>query len=120
MRSEILTPNPSAPLKLYVVWFNMLPGDSRGRLDTRVLSDARVSNFWDEQKLVGRWFSDHVAKRQGITWDAFFLYGPDARWQSEPGPLISGGGTIIGARTRLSDGLRQVGFGAQASALVSG
>ncbi len=117
MRNEVLNPNPSAPLKLYVVWFNMLPGDSRERLDTKILSDPRVTNYWDEQKLVGRWFSDHVTNRQGITWDAFFLYGPRAHWQGQPEPLVSNGGSIIAARDRLSDGLRQLGFGVQAEAI---
>ncbi len=116
MRDEVLSPNPAAPLKLYVVWFNVLPGDSRARLDTKILSDPRVTNYWDEQKIVGRWFSDHVTNRRGITWDAFFLFGPDAQWQSEPGPLISAGGTIIAARDRLAGGLHQLGVGTQAAA----
>jgi hypothetical protein len=67
----------------------MVPGDSRRLLDTRVLSDPRVTYFWDQEKLVGRWFSQHVTSRKGMTWDAYFLYGPEARWDRELGPLVS-------------------------------
>jgi hypothetical protein len=89
VRSEILDRHPSARLQVLAVWFNMVPGDSRRLLDTNVMSDPRVTSFWDREKLVGRWFSHHVTKRQGIIWDAYFLYGPDAKWDRELGPLLS-------------------------------
>jgi hypothetical protein len=89
VRREILDRHPAATLKVLAVWFNMVPGDSRRLLDTSVLSDPRVTYFWDEQKVVGRWFWGHLTRRPGITWDAYFLYGPEARWDQEPEPLIS-------------------------------
>ncbi len=60
------------------------------------LTDARVTHFWDERKLVGRWFAheDPDEAGGGVVWDAYYLYGPDAHWDSKPGPLISGGGTV--------------------------
>ncbi len=103
MRSEILEKHPAAQLQVYVVWFDMLAGDSREMVDLRVLGDPRVTNYWDEKKAVGRRFSDNVVRRPGITWDHYFLYGPEARWDATPGPLVSMGGSVIGA----SDGLRQ-------------
>jgi hypothetical protein len=45
-RREILDRHPSAGLKVLAVWFNVVPGDSRRLLDTRVLSDPRVTYFW--------------------------------------------------------------------------
>ncbi len=30
-----------------------------------------------------------MTTRRRITWDAYFLYGPEARWDQEPGPLVS-------------------------------
>jgi hypothetical protein len=89
VRREILDRYPAARLRVLAVWFKMVPGDSRRLLDTSVLSDPRVTYFWDQRKVVGRWFSHHVTKRAGITWDAYFLYGPEARWNREPGPLVS-------------------------------
>jgi hypothetical protein len=108
VRNEILAKNPSMPLDVLVVWFNMLPGDTRLLLDTRTLADPRVTNYWDDQKLVGAWYSEHVNHRPGVTWDAFFLYGPQAQWSDEPEPLVSSGGTVIGQRDRLLAGLGQL------------
>jgi hypothetical protein len=101
VHDEILQRYPSARLKVLAVWFDMLPGDSRQLLDTRVLGDTRVTYYWDEGKVAGRWFSDHVTGRSGITWDAYFLYGPDARWGQTPGPPLSSDGPVIGASDEL-------------------
>lgn len=106
MRSEILDRHPSARLKILAVWFDMLPGDSRQFLDTSVLGDQRVTYFWDEGKLVGRWFSDHVTNRRGITWDAYFLYGPGATWDQQPGPPVSSDAPVIGASGQLEAAIK--------------
>ncbi len=52
-RSEILDRHPAARLKVLAVWFNMMPGDSRRLVDTRVPSDSRVTYFWDQDKVPG-------------------------------------------------------------------
>jgi hypothetical protein len=107
-RTEILDRYPSARLKVLAVWFNAVPGDSRRLLDTRVLSDSRVTYFWDQQKVAGRWFSEHVTNRRRITWDAYFLYGPGARWDQEPGPLVSRSpaGSVIAAASQLQQAVQ--------------
>lgn len=107
MRDEILAKHPTARLRVFVVWFDMLTGDSRALIDLRVLGDPRATNFWDGQKAVGRWFAANVPESRGlevqpITWDAYLLYGADARWGSgAPGPLISLGRTVSGTHDRL-------------------
>jgi hypothetical protein len=108
VQSEILSQNRNAPLQVYVDWMPMLPGDSRPLIDQRVLSDPRVTYFWDPNRLVGDWFSRHVWDSEGTTWDAFFLYGRDARWDSTPGPLAASGGSVIGARDDLRAGFYKV------------
>ena len=106
MRTEILEKNQSARLKVFVAWFSMLPGDGRQLVDRRALGDRRVVNFWDEKRLTGRWFAQHVAQEPGVTWDAYFLYGPGAVWSAEPGPLISWGGTVLASQDELARNLR--------------
>ena len=86
---------------MYVVWFNMLFGDSRERWDGAGLVDPRVRHFWDEQKLVGNWYSANVLHREGTTWDFYAVYGPDATWGSEPPRAVSQGGAIISRRDQL-------------------
>lgn len=91
---------------MFVIWFNMLPGDSKVFVDPKLLNDRRVTNFWDENKLTGRWFSDHVTNAKGGTvWDAYFLYSGQARWDQQPGPLTGSGGPVIGATNELSQSI---------------
>jgi hypothetical protein len=106
VRTEILDRHPAADLRVLVVWFSMLPGDGRSVVDLRLLGDPRVTNLWDEQQAVGRWFAAHLPSSRGteirpVSWDVYLLYGPDARWDPTPGPLLSMGRPVIDARDRL-------------------
>ncbi|MEO8436139.1 MAG: hypothetical protein ABI596_14655 [Pyrinomonadaceae bacterium] len=99
MQKEILEKYPATKLRVYVVWFSMLPTDARARWGwtAGVISDQRVLHFWDEKKLLGRWFAQQENPENadgGIVWDAFYLYGPEATWDSKPEPLISSGATV--------------------------
>jgi hypothetical protein len=102
VQDEILSKHPNADLDVYVVWFNMYPGDARWRWDGDGLTDARVKHFWDEQKTVGTWLSANVTGRGSPTWDFYALYGPDARDLAAPSSM---GGTIIGRRAELESAL---------------
>lgn len=78
----------------------MLFSDSRSRwrLTGHVITDPRVTHFWDEQKLIGRWYAKQDAPEAGdeqIVWDAYYLYGPEAEWTVKPEPLISHGATVV-------------------------
>jgi len=100
VQREILEKHPKAQIQVYAVWFNMLPSDSRETWPDAVLSDPRVTHFWDEERLVGKWFgqSDQLGKSAtlgGISWDIYFLYGPEARWEETPQPLRSYGRPIV-------------------------
>ena len=88
---------------MYTVWFSMLPGDSRSGWRSGAMADPRVTNLWDEQQVASQWFSQHIDGEQGYVWDAYYLYGPDARWDSAnsaPTSLLSTGGTV---RSKLGD-----------------
>jgi hypothetical protein len=101
VRSNILEKYPSSDLRVYVVWFDMMPGDSRVLVDRKVLNDHRVANYYDPNRVVGSWFAEHTGDG-GIVWDAYFLYGADASWTDEPGPLVSSGQTVIGSSEGLA------------------
>ena len=101
MRSNILEKYPSSDVRVYVVWFNMLPGDSRNFVDRKVLNDHRVVNYYDPNRVVGTWFAEHTCG-DGIIWDAYFLYGAGSTWTDLPGPLVSSGGSVIGSSGDLA------------------
>ncbi len=98
MRSNILEKYQSSDVRVYVVWFNMLPGDSRDLVDRKVLNDHRVVNYYDPNRVVGTWFAEHTGGG-GIVWDAYFLYGADARRECDRVERRPGGGV---RETRLS------------------
>jgi hypothetical protein len=74
-----------------------------------------VSHRWDEGKVVGRWFAPQAPglKPQlasgsawgdgDILWDAYLLFGADARWDEGPTGLIHWGRTIVAGRESLKD-----------------
>lgn len=65
------------------------------------MPDPRVIHFWDSEMQVGEWFAEKVEGYRGVSWDTYFLYGPDAQWETVPSPLAGSGGTIYGERETL-------------------
>ena len=65
------------------------------------MPDARVMHFWDGEHAIGEWFAREVDGYEGIAWDVYYLYGPDATWESVPAPLVDSGGTIYRERNQL-------------------
>lgn len=106
MRTNILDAHPSARLRVYVVWFDMLPGDDRRWTDLQVLNDPRVTNYWDSAKATGSFYADKVEDSPGVEWDAYFLYGPEARWSDTPAPQLSTGGPVLGMSDQLAAAIR--------------
>ena len=84
----------------------MLGGDAREKWNGNTMPDSRVTHFWDGEYIVGRWFAKEVDGYEGIAWDVYYLYGPDAAWEARPSPLIGEGATIYGERETLEMKLR--------------
>ena len=79
----------------------MLWGDARAEWDGTTMPDPRVMHFWDGDTQIGQWFAKQVDGYEGVAWDVYYLYGPDATWNSIPSPLISSGGTIYSEHKQL-------------------
>ena len=97
---------PSSKLKVYAVWLPMISTDARSRWSwtAGVIDDPRVVHLWDEKKVIGTWLAgqpDIKGFEGGVVWDTYLLYGPEARWESTPGPLVSWGYTINRTRSEL-------------------
>jgi hypothetical protein len=105
VRSDVLQKHPAAKLRVLVVWFDMMAGDSRQITDLRLFSDRRAANFWDQDHVAGHWFAVNVDGYDGIAWDQYYLYGAGAAWTDRPGPLLSEGGPVIGSRGDLEAAL---------------
>ena len=93
VQKEILEKKPDLDVKVYAIFSEIVEGDrgAKSKVNPReILDDPRVTLFWDDAKLAGRWFDENVTKlgaREGqegrIEWDAFILYGSGAEWRGE-------------------------------------
>jgi len=80
----------------------MLFSDQRTGWSADVLTDPRVTEYWDEERVTGTWFAENLGFSFGpIAWDVYYLFGPDAAWEVRPAPLLDFGFTILGRREQL-------------------
>jgi hypothetical protein len=79
----------------------MLGGDARDKWNGNSMPDTRVAHYWDGNLQVGQWFAKNVDGCDGVAWDIYYLYGPDATWETVPTTLVGSGITIYGERKAL-------------------
>ncbi len=108
-QENVLAKDPSLPLKVYVVWFDMVPGDARGRWPAGAITDPRAVHFWDGTKAVGRL----VAARSGLTdvdvaWDVFLLYPAGARWDADLASPAAWGAPVLREKDKLTEGIARL------------
>ena len=84
----------------------VLLSDARSTWDESLITDPRASHFWDEAQVTGIWFNEQgylADYNLGVVYDAYILLGPEAEWDSKPGPVISEGYTLIGTSEPLRE-----------------
>jgi hypothetical protein len=108
VQTQLLNQYPSESLRVYAVWLPMLWSDARALWNGRTIPDARVTHFWDGERAIGQWFARHIEGYEGIVWDAYYLYSPDATWETTPSPLSASGGTIYAERENLEMQIRSL------------
>jgi hypothetical protein len=113
VQTQLLDKYPNANLKVYAVWFDMMPADSRAKWPATLLADSRAVHRWDENKTIGRWFAPRTAAMRpllskgsawsdgDVLWDAYLLYGAGGKWNETPTGLIRWGRTIVAGRDAL-------------------
>ena len=62
-------------------------------------------HLWDPQDLLGDWLVAHLPDNQAGDWDAYWLFGSQATWTSQPPSLISSGSSVIGAKDLLAQSI---------------
>jgi hypothetical protein len=101
---DFLEQHPSARLHVFAIWLPMLATDARSEWDEGVLADGRVTHYWDGERIAGTWLAERNVGdlgASGIVWDAFLVFGAEAAWGTEPGPLRRAGAPVIEHAARL-------------------
>lgn len=108
VQRRLLDEIPDHHVEVYAIWYDMVRSDSKEKWPSKLLTDARVTHYWDADRLVGVWYGENVtAKSKGhVEWDAYFLYGEESSWgEGGPSHMISWGRTIVETREQLQDDL---------------
>ena len=100
VQREILQKKPSADLEVYAVWLPILNGDLARGPRPDLITDSRVTHYWDPNKSIGEWFGNLQGSGR-VAWDVFFLYGGEATWKKKPGPLLEWGYPVIRQAEKL-------------------
>ena len=95
MQKNVLEAYPSLDIKAYAVWFNMVFLDDRSRCPGDALPDHRVTHYWDEEKLVGRWYSNRFGRPGQTAWDLYFLYAAGADSLASQDSILAWGAPVI-------------------------
>lgn len=111
MQRHILEAKPEADVRVYAIFFEVVAGDEGAKHTVdpkKLLDDPRVTLFWDERRLTGRWFDENVTRlgaRTGehdrIEWDTYVLYGRGSEWRERAPYPVSWGRPIIQENSRL-------------------
>jgi hypothetical protein len=101
VKNVLLNEYSSTELRVYAIWLPMLFSDARAAWNGNTLPDPRVIHFWDGERYVGEWFAEKVEGYRGVSWDAYYLYGADAKWETIPSSLVASGGTIYDQREEI-------------------
>lgn len=113
--SEILQENPSEFVRVFAVWFAVLGPDSSAQVDTSLLDDPRVTQYWDSDGEVSAFLSDHGDEiglpEDGLLWDAYLLFASDATWEDVPMGLIGWGAPVVSTMEELETQLDDVWAG---------
>jgi hypothetical protein len=90
-------------LRVYVVWVHRWATDTRSEVDGAGLVDPRVTHLWDTGNVIGGSLLERFGvDPDGLDYDFFLLFGPEATWGASPPRPVSSGGTVVGASDQLA------------------
>jgi len=83
VRASILRDFPDDDFRVFVVWINMLPGDTEesARSSSREWNDHRIDHFYDPDKLVGSAIADCLGHSGNVAWDIYLFFSGLAEWK---------------------------------------
>jgi hypothetical protein len=75
----------------------------RSEVDGGGLLDPRVTHLWDAGRVVGRPLVDRFGVDfDGLDYDFFLLFGPEATWDAAPPRPVASGATVVDSSERLA------------------
>jgi hypothetical protein len=110
VRENILDREQSHDLRIYAVWLNQRSTDARDEIDDSILRDPRVTQYWDQEGITGRYFAETDLGRlgyAGFVYDVYYVFGGSAAWADQPAPLAASGSPVLYDGEKLLAALRK-------------
>ena len=87
IQAQVLESIGEPSLRVYIAWVPILPDDSEPAAGERskLVTDARASQFWDSDKTLPPLFAPVLGLEEGWpAWDVYLAYPPGPTWDAEP------------------------------------
>jgi hypothetical protein len=71
--------------------------DGKDEIDESILADPRVTQYWDGEGITGTYLAETDLGGlgySGFVYDVFYVFGPGATWDPQPGPLAASGAPV--------------------------
>jgi hypothetical protein len=105
VQSQVLALEPSDDVRVFTVWVNRGIEDEREAVDTTLLGDPRVTQYWDGEGVSGTHFGTRGLGGLGpigFIFDVYYVFGPSATWTGDlPAPVAAVGGSVVEDPGRL-------------------
>ena len=86
MHENVFNKFPHSDISGSIVWIPILETDSFDAAipSVRALSDDRIINFYDSNKMVGKIIATSVGWPGHVAWDIYLFYGSTVEWSAAP------------------------------------
>ena len=102
VQTEVLEENPTADIRVYVVWERMLVTDTIRATRSGMIDDERATHYKDVARISGKWFNENYGGDKGsVAWDIAYVFGPEATWENKPSPMLGWGAAVIHQKDKL-------------------
>ena len=94
----MLSAEAAEDVRFFVVWVNRGTGDDRDSIDPALLAGEHVRQYWDVDGITGTRFAEvdlGDLGDEGFVYDVYYVFGPDATWAEEPGPVAGAGRPVV-------------------------
>jgi hypothetical protein len=87
VQTEILDPLIGLPIRTFIVWTPVLPGDDRKAAEaaTRNADSFFVTHYWDATRTIAKEIGERVKLPAGrqVAWDCVFVFDPKVAWAAK-------------------------------------
>ena len=85
---EIFEENGSESLRGAIIWTPMLLTDNLSAAKEREIkfSDSHMKQFWDPDRVLGRFLAETLHLKESIAWDVYLVYPPRHPWEEKLPP----------------------------------